>query len=150
MKLCRIKETQGAQLFQRAQDIVNAALRENVTAALSDLTEERVDIGLFRLGREFETTLKTYLMAAYAKGELKKGTPGNKSPDQLKLVDMISCLKNNGIVTDDAVLSYLRQQRNDRAHGGTPTLIERRVLMNNIEHLASLYIDYIKLLDDLL
>ncbi len=147
-KLCRLKEIQGPQLFQQTQDIANITLKENVRGALLDLNEETVDIGLFRLGREFETTLKNYLMTAYAKGELKN-TPGNKSPDQLKLVEMISCLKSNGIVTDDAALSYLRQQRNDRAHGGTPTLAERRVLMNNVQHLASLYIDYIKLLDDL-
>jgi hypothetical protein len=120
-----------------------------VQSAISDLDVERVDIGLFRLGREFETTLKAYLMAAYKKGKLIS-TPGNKNPDQLKLVEMITCLKNNDIVTDEAALSYLRQQRNDRAHGSTPTLEERRILMNNVQQLASLYIDYIKLFDDLL
>jgi hypothetical protein len=100
------------------------------------------------LGREFETTLKAFLIVAYGKGKLVN-TPGGKSPDQLKLVEMIACLKNNGIVTDDATLSYLRQARNDRAHGSTPTLAERRLLMNNAQHLASLYIDYIKFFSDL-
>ncbi len=147
-KLCRIKETLGTQLLQQTQNIANVTLRDNVRSTLFDLTEERVDIGLFRLGREFETTLKTYLIAAYAKGVVKS-TPGSLKPDKLKLVDMIKCLKDNGIVTDDAALSYLRQQRNDRAHSGTPSLAERRILMNNVQHLASLYIDYITLLDDL-
>ncbi len=63
---------------------------------------------------------------------------------------MIACLRSNSIVTDDAALSYLRQIRNDRAHGGTPTLAERRLLMNNVQHLAGLYIDYIKFFDDLI
>ncbi|MDQ2885660.1 MAG: hypothetical protein M3Y39_06195 [Chloroflexota bacterium] len=147
-KMCRIKDAQGTQLFQQTQNITNVILREDVQKALSNLTEENVDVGLFQLGRQFESTLKTFLVAAYAKQKLAK-TPGNISPDQLKLFEMIKCLKDNGFVTDDAALSYLRQQRNDRAHGSTPNLAERRVLMNNVHYLASLYIDYIKLLDDL-
>jgi hypothetical protein len=142
------KETAVTQLFQQAQNIADVTLRENVQRALNDLNEEMVDVGLFLLGREFETTIKTFIRAAHARGKLAN-IPANKNPDQLKLAEMISCLKINGIITDDAALSYLRQQRNDRAHGSTPTLAERRVLMNNVQHLASLYIDYIKLLDDL-
>ena len=38
--------------------------------------------------------------------------------------------------------------RNDRAHGGTPSFAEKRLLMINIQYLANLYIDYIKLFDD--
>jgi hypothetical protein len=146
-KVYRMKGIKEQLVFPQVTKITNPILRGNVERALSDLTEERVDIGLFLLGREFETTLKAFLLAAYAKGKLTS-TPGNKKPDKLTLVEMISCLKSNGIITDDAVLSYLRQTRNDRAHGGTPTPAERHLLMQNVQLLASLYIDYIKMLDD--
>jgi hypothetical protein len=148
IRLYRIKRKRKIKEFPQFQAINNPTTKANVERALADLTEERVDIGLFLLGREFETVLKAFLVAAYGKGRLIS-TPGGKSPEQLKLVELIACLKNNGIVTDDAALSYLRQTRNDRAHGSTPTLAERRLLMNNVQHLASLYIDYIKLFDDL-
>lgn len=146
--LMRNKKQQLA--FPQVATIMNPTLRANIERALLDLTEESVDIGLFLLGREFETTLKAYLVAAYAKGKLKS-VPGNKIPgkDRLALNEMISCLKINDIVTDDAVLSYLRQTRNDRAHGSTPNLAERQLLMKNVQLLAGLYIDYIKWLDDL-
>jgi len=134
--------------FPQITAIMNPTLRANIERALPDITEERVDIGLFLLGREFETTLKEFLVVAYTKGKLKS-TPGNKNPNELKLADLISCVKSNGIVTEEAALSYLRQIRNDRAHGGTPSLEERRLLMRNVQYLASLYIDYLKFFDDL-
>lgn len=148
VKILCMKGTQGTELFPQVQTITNTILREHVNKAVFFLTEENVDMGLFQLGRAFETTLKAFLVAAYAKGKLTS-TPGNKSPDRLTLVDLISCLKSNGIVSDDAALSYLRQSRNDRAHSGAPSIEERRLLMKNAQHLASLYIDCIKWFDDL-
>ncbi len=149
IRVCRIKGKKQSLVFPQIVAITDPTIRKNVERVLPDLTEERIDIGLFLLGREFETTLKAFLVVAYGKGRLAS-TPGGKRPDQLKLVDMIACLRSNSIVTDDAALSYLRQIRNDRAHGGTPTLAERRLLMNNVQHLAGLYIDYIKFFDDLI
>jgi hypothetical protein len=130
------------------QQINHPTLREKVERALPLLTEDFVDLGLFLLSKEFEATLKSYLITAHAKGKLSI-TPGGKSPDRLSLAEMISCIRSNGIVTDDAVLSYLRQSRNDRAHGTMPSLAERKVFLNNVQHIAGLYIDYIKLFDDL-
>ncbi len=149
-KVVLMRDKKQRLAFPQVATITNPTLRASIERALLDLTEESVDIGLFLLGREFETTLKVYLVAAYAKGKLKS-VPGNRIPgkDRLSLNEMISCLKINDIVTDDAVLSYLRQTRNDRAHGSTPSLVERQLQMKNIQLLAGLYIDYIKWLDDL-
>ena len=62
---------------------------------------------------------------------------------------MIDCAKDNGIITDHATFHYLRQARNDRAHGTMPSSAERKVLMKHVQYIAGLYIDYIKILDDL-
>ncbi len=150
-KLCRLKEIlplHKPHLFSQVEEINDIPLRKKVERALPLLNEEFVDLGLFLLSKEFEATLKSYLVASYNKGYLKN-TPGGKSPDKLSLSEMVSCIKSNGIVTDDAALSYLRQSRNDRAHGTMPTQDERKVLMNNVQHLAEMYIDYIKWFDDL-
>jgi hypothetical protein len=146
--LCRIKGTQEAIAFPQVYSIRTYDLRQNIARALQFLNEENVDIGLFHLSRAFEHTLKIYLIAANAKG-IVLNTPGNKKPEALALPEMIKCVKNNGIITNEAVLALLRQVRNDRAHGTMPSLAERQLLMKSVPHIAGLYLDYIKLLDDL-
>ena len=61
---------------------------------------------------------------------------------------MVIVAKNNGVITDLSVLNYLRQERNNRAHGTMPSLAERQLTMRNVRNLAGLYVDYIKVLDD--
>jgi hypothetical protein len=97
------KDKKTTSMFPQLLNISNVTLRSNLKRALSFLDEDNVDIGLFMLGREFEITLKDYLTKAYIKGILVS-TPGNKDPKDLKLADLVSCLKSNGIVTDDAAL----------------------------------------------
>ena len=147
-KLCRMKDTQRTELFPQVQNITDTTLREKVERALPFLTEENVDIGLFLLSKEFEVTLKTYLINASMTGKLSV-LPQGKTPDKWNLHGMVECAKDNGIITDYATFHYLRQARNERAHGTMPSLAERQLLMKSIQHIAGLYIDYIKLLDDL-
>jgi hypothetical protein len=148
VKLLRIKGTQGTDLFPQVQNIINTTLKEKVERVLSFLTEENVDIGLFLLSKEFEATLKTYLLKASREGKLSV-PPQGKTPDKWNLIGMVESAKENGIITDHATFHYLRQTRNDRAHGTMPSLAERQLLMKSILYIAGLYIDYIKLLDDL-
>jgi hypothetical protein len=145
--MCKAKEVAKSLVFPRVQEIRSHDLRSNIERALLYLNEESVDIGLFLISKEFEVTLKKYLVLANSKGVLAK-TPG---PDSNKwtLNNMISCLISNEIITDDSIPDYLRKERNHRAHGKMPTPLEREVLMNNAPSLASKYIDYIKLFDDL-
>lgn len=147
IKACRIKGAQESLVFLQVQGIANEVLREKIERALSFLNEENVDIGLFLLSKEFEATLKAYLIAARTKGKLHIML--GKDPDKWKLVNMVDCAKENGIINDHAVFHYLRQERNDRAHGSMPTLQERYVLMNNVGYIASLYINNIQLFDEL-
>jgi hypothetical protein len=146
MKVCRIEGTREALSFPQVRGIANDNLRQKIERTLSFLNEEDVDIGLFLLSKEFEATLKTYLLTANVKGKLK--IISHKAPDKWRLVDMVDCAKENGIITDHAVFHFLRQERNARAHGTMPALAERRVLMNSVQYIAGMYIDYIKLLDD--
>ena len=134
-KVCCIKEK---LTFSQIEQISNNILREKIKRAVSFLNLDDVDIGLFLLGKEFEATLKRYLQQAYS-------TSGKwKSLDA-----MISFIAKEGIITDKAILNYLRQKRNDRAHGTMPSLDERQIIMNNVRSSANLYIDYIKFFDDL-
>ena len=147
-KICRIKEERRSDLFPQVQNIADSTLRQKVERALPFLTEENVDIGLFLLSKEFEATLKNYLLKACAKGKLGTLPPG-KDPGKWNLNGMVDCAKDNGIITDHATFHYLRQARNDRAHGTMPSLAERQLLLKHVQYIAGLYIDYIKILDDL-
>ncbi len=147
IKICHIKGKKDPLTFSQARDVINHDLRQKILRALSFLDEENVDIGLFLLGKEFEATLKTYLLTANAKDKIP--IPAKTPSERWKLDQMINWVRNNGIIMDHAVLNYLRQTRNDRAHGGAPSLTEKRMLMLNIQYLANLYIDYIKLFDEL-
>ncbi len=146
--ICRVKGAQEAIAFPQVYSIMTYDLRQTVARTLQFLNEENVDIGLFLLSKAFEDTLKTYLIAAHAKG-IPLTIPGNKKPEKLSLAEMVSCVKNSRIITNDAVLSLLRQVRNNRAHGTMPSLAERQLLIKSVPYIAGLYIDYIKLLDDL-
>ncbi len=148
VRMCKIKDISTGLVFPKVQEICSHDLRSNVERALLYLNEEAVDIGLFLLSKEFEVTLKNYLVTADSKGSLVK-TPG---PDvnKWKLNNMIDCLVSNKIITDNSIPHFLRQERNHRAHGEMPSLAERRVLMNSAPSVAGMYVDYIKLFDDLL
>lgn len=144
-KVCRLKDS-SETIFPRVRGIATIELRQKVERTLPFLTDDHVDIGLFLLSKEFEAALKNYLKTAQAKGALRIAP--SKAVDELRLNDMVILAKDNGIITDLSVLNYLRQERNNRAHGTMPTLVERQLLMRNVENLAGLYIDYINVLDD--
>jgi Sigma-70, region 4 len=148
VRVCKIKDVSSKLVFPKVQEICSQNLRSNIERALLYLNEEAVDIGLFLLSKEFEVTLKNYLVTADLKGSLVK-TPG---PDvnKWKLNNMIDCLVSNKIIIDNSIPHFLRQERNYRAHGEMPSLAERRVLMSSVPSVAGMYVDYIKLFDDLL
>jgi hypothetical protein len=69
----------------------------------------------------------------------------SKEPIKWKLINMVDCAKENGLITDLGITYLLRQERNNRAHGSRPSLVERRVLLNSAQYIAGMYIDYILL-----
>lgn len=57
--------------------------------------------------------------------------------------EMVMIADRNHLITDAAALNYLRQERNERAHGTMPSEEERRALLRAAPTLAGLYVDYI-------
>jgi hypothetical protein len=145
-KMCRLVVSDGDERssLDQVDDIASSDLREKVARALSFLNINDVDIALFLLSKEFEAALRRYLELAYARGHLHYLPSGT-----LSLNVMIDFVEKEGIITDKAVLHFLRQKRNDRAHGTMPKLEERRLMMKHADVTAGMYIDYIKFFDDL-
>lgn len=143
-KMCRLVLRQDGSKFvlDRVDDIVSPDLREKVARALSFLNTNDVDVALFLLSKEFEATLQKYLTLAASQGQLQL------PPNRLSLSVMIDFVGKEGIITDKAILHFLREKRNDRAHGSMPNLDDRQMMMKHAEVTAGWYIDYIKFFDD--
>lgn len=137
IKMCRLSKPQTTSLVSQVESINDPEVKTKVGRALSFLNENDVDIALFLLSKEFEATLRAYLETAYPNQPFKN------------LDRMINFVKKEDIITDQAVLHFLRQKRNDRAHGTMPTVEERQVMMKYAEITAGMYIDYIRFFDDL-
>ena len=61
LMMCRLMNTHSEGLQDRAINIRTAALRTNVLRSLKFRTEKDVDVALFLLIKEFETTLQRYV-----------------------------------------------------------------------------------------
>jgi hypothetical protein len=136
-KFCRLRTTPSLT-FSQVESIVDAHRKSEALRAVSKLTIDDVDIGLFLLGRLFETTLKNYLEQVEKSGTIPV-TPNNYS----KLNNMIQWVKSNRIVTDESILHVLRTERNNRAHDAPPSLEERKIMLRNSAFIARSYLDYI-------
>jgi hypothetical protein len=128
--------------FPQIAHLVDSALKSNLYRAIKNLDIENVDIGLFYLGKIFEMELKAFLLEARSK---RVFTVTDR--DLEKLVFMIDCIEQNGIIKEKHVLTFLRQERNERAHGEIPSLVERQRLMEQAPFLAGLFVNYIIMLN---
>lgn len=136
-----ITETEGATLpfvFPQLAQITEEPLRGNIERAIELLTLDNVDVGLFQLGKILEGELKEFLWEAG-----KKKVLNVSKNDVRRLVDMIDCVVREGVITKKYELSFLREERNERAHGKIPTEAEREKLLQYAPFLAGLYIDYV-------
>lgn len=124
--------------FPQTAAIQDLNLRGQVERALKALTIDNVDLGLFQLGKIFEHEIKSFLEAARDRNAF----PVN-AHDLSKLVFMIECVDRNKITTKKHLLTLLREQRNERAHGEIPDFEERQRLMQHAPFLTDLYIEYI-------
>lgn len=135
---CYLPSTSGDNsLFPQVDQIEDAQLRDNIRRCVELLKVETVDMALAQLGKIFEVTLKEFLQAAQARGKYVIG-----KKDLERLVDMIDCIKRNGIVTNKHHLTFLREERNERVHGVIPDIKERETLMQVSLSLAGLFIYY--------
>lgn len=128
--------------FPQVEQLADNTLKSNLYRAIKNLDVENVDIGLFYLGKIFETELKAFLLEARNR---KAFTVTDK--DLEKLVSMIDCIERNGFIKEKHVLTFLRQERNERAHGEIPSLSERQRLMEQAPSIAELFVNYIIMLN---
>jgi hypothetical protein len=139
---CRLKHHISSQ-FPQAINITDPLIKAEVGRAIENFTMNNVDIGLFLLGRQFEVVIKRALLKGIQKSAIVLPTNIPSDPLKWKLSHMVDAAKQCGLITDLGVVNLLRQERNDRAHGDTPSLDERQIMLNNIQYLAGLYIEYI-------
>jgi len=117
--------------------------REEVERAVANLDVDNVDIGLLLLGRVFEEQLRAILekmrevgILVFSDGELRG------------LASAIDIAVRAGLFKEKHHLTYLRHERNQRAHGKAPSEDERRDMMGHAPFLAGLYVEYIVYLEE--
>ena len=108
--------------------------------AVSKLTVEEVDIGLFLLGRQFDHAMKQLLQAAK-----DAGLPVLNGHME-RLQGRVDWAFSQGLFLDKPTLNVLRIERNERGHN-PPTETERQAAMKYAPFLAGLYLDYLIMIE---
>lgn len=133
-----IHEVQSDGISVDIPDNISTDLSANLSRAISKLTIDEIDIGLFELGKIFETELKSYLV--YAK---KNSIITVSKADMVSFVKMIQCVVREKIITKGYYLHILREDRNARAHDGIPSKSQRKELLDKAHYLVDKYLEYI-------
>lgn len=129
--------------FPQVETVADSELKDNLKRAVNYLNINNVDLGLFQLGKIFESELRSFLTLAKAKSAFPVS-----NNDLERLANMINCVERNRVITQKLDLHLLREQRNERAHGDIPDLTKRQELMQYAPFLGELYIKYIMLLNN--
>ncbi|RLF62263.1 MAG: hypothetical protein DRN33_05765 [Thermoplasmata archaeon] len=141
---CKLVEDHTApdELYPALRRIQNKAVQQELRRALGNLTVNNVDIGLFLLGKTLEQQLRTTLLDYREAGLVK-------FPDSALqgLSSAVNLAVQTGIIKEKHHLDFLRRERNERAHGTSPSIEERLALLKQAPYLAGLYIEYIALLE---
>lgn len=124
--------------FTQISTIRDKKLREDVERAVALLNVQTVDVGLFQLGKIFENELKALLQKAQAVNAFLV-----TRNDLSRLANMIDCVTRENIIQRKHRLTFLRQERNEGAHGNIPEREDREKLMQDAPFLAGSYIDHI-------
>lgn len=140
-KICRLVGRSYAN-FPQLSKLMNADWRAECSRAIGKLTLEDVDIGLFLVGRQFDSSMALLLETArdYSNESV---TGGNLA----KLHNRIDWAVARGVLKDKATLMLLKSERNERGHQ-PPSIEERRAIMKFAPFLAGLYIDYLIMIDE--
>lgn len=130
--------TEPTLQFEQINKISDKKLREDIERAVTMLNVQTVDVGLFQIGKIFENELKALLEKAQVVNAFQV-----TRNDLNRLANMIDCVVRENIIPSKHRLTFLRQERNERAHGNIPETSEREKLMQDAPFLAGSYIDYI-------
>ena len=144
MRYCKLAEDKisASALYPSLETIQNKSVQRDVRRALKNLTVENVDVGLFLLGKILEQQLRSTLLDYREAGLAKFPSSAIQG-----LSSAINLAVHTGIIKEKHHLDFLRRERNERAHGSTPSLEKRLVLFKQAPYLAGLYIEYIALLE---
>ena len=139
-KICRIAGRSYAK-FPQLTDLQNDTWRAECERAIANLNVDEVDVGLFLLGRQFDSAMRHLLETArdYTAATVLEG-------HLARLQNRIDWAVSKGVFGDRATLNLLKNERNERGHE-PPSLDERQAIMKFAPYLASLYIDYLVMID---
>jgi len=126
---------ESAPPYPEIAQLNESDLKDNLLRATRLLTIENVDMGLFQLGKIFEYELKRLILQAEMTGQYQIA-----KKDKSRLFDMIDCAIREEIVGSKHELTYLRQERNESAHGNIPDQDKREYMIQRAQYLAGLYI----------
>lgn len=137
--LCTLIETKDkyAHLVQKVAD---ASAKAEIERALRMLHVDTIDVALFQLGKLFENSLKHYMHAVEASGQIQV-----TNKDKKRLFDMVNWAERNSLIADKTAPHFLRMERNDRAHGSIPDLDEREAMLATAPQFVEVYLEYIAL-----
>ncbi len=139
-KICRLRGRHSAN-FPQIDQLQSLNWKAECQRALTKLTVEDVDIGLFLLGRQYDQAMRSLLEAARDHGSLPV-TEGNLKTLQTRIDWAISHL----VFVDKSTLNLLRTERNERGHQ-PPTPEERAAVMKVAPYLAGLYLDFLLMIE---
>ena len=141
---CRLQD--ATQPFQTTvSSISQTDIQSELRRALGLLHVDTVDLALFQLGKLFENTLRRYMLAVRREGSFPVS-----DKNLSKLSRMITWCGEVGIIKDETALHFLRIKRNERTHDEIPSLEERQALLANAQSMVGFYLDYIRLISNLL
>ena len=104
-----------------------------------------VDLALFSLGKTFDAVSKAYFIALARNHQVKTKTGsviGEADAHSYNLKSRIDQLVSNGHFGELAILTFLREERNDPAHNiASPQKKQEMMMIASV--LARLYIEYI-------
>jgi len=146
----RVKMIFSINSFPAIEKIHSKDLRDWAIAALTYLNPAEIDKGLFELGKAFEHAVKCYLEKAIKKGTITCSGLSLNKIDDWNLATMVDCAWTNHLITDKGTFQFLKQERNDRAHGARISQEELDLYWTGAENFAGMFIQAIQLFDRLL
>lgn len=141
LKICRLRGHRQIA-FPNLTQLRNPVWKAECERAVAKLTLEEVDLGLFILGRQFDQSLRQMLECARDNGGMIV------LDGHLKTISSrIDWALGKDVFRDKATLNLLRVERNERGHE-PPTADEQRAILKFAPFLATLYIDYLVMIEN--
>ncbi|MBK9123874.1 MAG: hypothetical protein IPM16_12260 [Chloroflexi bacterium] len=146
-----LKQDIPTDLAEKARRIRTPEIASEVVEGLLNLTPQKVDWGLFSLGRAFDVCSKSLIVELARRGLIrnKNGLVSESDAESVTLATRIDLLVANKQLQDKNTLDSLRKVRNHPAHVISTPQQKQEMLIASITY-AHWYIDYILLFESML